>query len=163
MDFIEPSPIQSLSFPLIMKEPRLSLVAQSKNGTGKTCAFGLGVISSIDENNNDIQAVILAHRRELVIQISSVIEKMVKYSKIKCFPLIVGEHPKEYGQIMVSTPCHFENKFLRNKINKDLIQKLKIMVLDEADDLLKNAITSLSVKRVFDTFKKEKMNVRFIL
>ena len=162
MDFVEPSPIQSLAFPLIMKEPRLSLVAQAKNGSGKTCAFGLGVISTVDENINDIQAVILAPNRELVIQISGVLEKMAKHSKIKCVPVLVGEHPNEYGQIMVTTPCHFENIFLKNKNNKALIQKLKIMVLDEADDILKNETTSPAVKRAFATFKKENMNVQVL-
>ena len=162
MDFIEPSPIQSLAFPLIMKEPRLSLVAQAKNGSGKTCAFGLGVISTIDENINDIQGVILAPNRELVIQISGVIEKMAKHSKIKCVPVLVGEHPNEYGQIMVTTPCHFENIFLKNKANKKLIQNLKIMVLDEADDILKNETTSPAVKRAFATFKRENMNVQIL-
>ena len=56
MDFIEPSKIQSLSFPLIMKEPRLSLVAKEKNGCGKACVFGLGLLSSLDENSINIQA-----------------------------------------------------------------------------------------------------------
>ena len=50
MDFISPSKVQSTTFPLIMKEPRTNIIAQAKNGSGKTGAFGLGVISSIDEN-----------------------------------------------------------------------------------------------------------------
>ena len=102
MGFIEPSQIQSLSFPLIMKEPRLSLIAQAKNGSGKTCAFGLGVISTIDENLNDIQAVILSPHRELVTQITGVIEQMAKNSKIKVTSVLPGVEIKEYGQIIVT-------------------------------------------------------------
>ena len=160
MGFIEPSQIQSLSFPLIMKEPRLSLIAQAKNGSGKTCAFGLGVISTIDENLNDIQAVILSPHRELVTQITGVIEQMAKNSKIKVTSVLPGVEIKEYGQIIVTTPCHFENMFLKK--NKALIKNLKIMVLDEADDILINEATSPAVKRAFETFKTKKMNVQVL-
>ena len=67
MEFLNPSKIQATTFPIIMKEPRLNVIAQAKNGSGKTAAFGLGIISSIDEENKDIQAVVFAHTRELVI------------------------------------------------------------------------------------------------
>ena len=114
MNFITPSKIQSTTFPLIMKEPRTHLVAQAKNGSGKTGAFGLGVISSIDENSKDIQAVIFAHTRELVIQIEDVLTKIAKFTKIKVHA-IASDHNDEYGQIIILTPGHFENVFLKRK------------------------------------------------
>ena len=66
MDFITPSRIQSIAFPLIMKEPLLNIVAQTKNGSWKTGALGLGIISSIIEKYKNILAVVFAHNRELV-------------------------------------------------------------------------------------------------
>jgi hypothetical protein len=78
MDFIKPSKIQSTTFPLIIKNPPNHLVAQAKNGAGKTGAFGLGVLSRIDEKNKNIQAIIFAHTRELVNQIADVLSKMAK-------------------------------------------------------------------------------------
>ena len=91
MNFVNPSKIQSTTFPLIMKEPRLNLVAQAKNGSGKTGAFGIGVISSIDENSKNIQAVVFAHTRELVKQIQDVLSKIAKYTKVKVTALLSGE------------------------------------------------------------------------
>ena len=91
MNFVNPSKIQSTTFPLIMKEPRLNLVAQAKNGSGKTGAFGIGVISSIDENSKNIQAVVFAHTRELVNQIQDVLSKIAKYTKVKVTALLSGE------------------------------------------------------------------------
>ena len=161
MDFISPSKIQSTTFPLIMKEPRSNIVAQAKNGSGKTCAFGLGVISSIDELSKNIQAVVFAHTRELVKQIEDVLSKIAKFTKVKVTALLSGENePKEYGQIIVITPGHFDNCFLKR--NKSLINNLKMMVLDEADFMLTNEVTSRVFDRTFKLFQKTKMNVQVL-
>ena len=161
MDFISPSKVQSTTFPLIMKEPRVNLVAQAKNGSGKTGAFGLGVISSIDENLNSLQAVVFAHTRELVIQIKDVLSKMAKFTNIKVQVWLSGEDlPKEIGHIIVITPGHFENCFLKRDKNK--LKNLKILVLDEADYMLTNDVTSKVCERSFKLFQKEKMNVQIL-
>ena len=160
MNFITPSKIQSTTFPLIMKEPRTHLVAQAKNGSGKTGAFGLGVISSIDENSKDIQAVIFAHTRELVIQIEDVLSKIAKFTKIKVHA-IASDHNDEYGQIIILTPGHFENVFLKRK-QTNLLKNLKILVLDEADFMLTNEVTSKVVDRTFNLFKNNKLNVQIL-
>ena len=161
MDFISPSKVQSTTFPLIMKEPRLNVVAQAKNGSGKTGAFGLGVISSIDENSKNIQAVVFAHTRELVKQIEEVLTKMAKYTKVKVTALLSGEsEPNEYGQIIVITPGHFENCFLKR--NKGEINNLKMMVLDEADYMLTNEVTSKVFDRTFKLFQKAQMKVQIL-
>ena len=161
MDFISPSKIQSTTFPLIMKEPRTNIVAQAKNGSGKTGAFGLGVISSIDENSNTLQAVVFAHTRELVIQINDVLTKMAKFTNIKVHALLNNIEPStELGHIIVVTPGHFENCFLKR--DKDKLKNLKILVLDEADYMLTNDVTSRVCERSFKFFQKEKMNVQIL-
>ena len=159
MDFISPSKIQSTTFPLIMKEPRTNIVAQAKNGSGKTGAFGLGIISSIDENNTNIQAVVFAHTRELVIQIEDVLSKMAKFTKIKVKSLLSGE-PEQFGQIIVITPGHFDGCLLKR--NKDKLKDLKILVLDEADYMLTNEVTSKVCDKTFKFFQKEKKNVQVL-
>ena len=161
MRFALPSKIQSTTFPLIMKEPRTHLVAQAKNGSGKTAAFGIGVISTIDTNMKDIQAVVFAHTRELVIQIEDVLKKIAKFTEVKINAILAGSNePDEYGHIIVMTPGHFENCFLKR--NRDLLQNLKIMVLDEADFMLTNEVTSKIVDRTFNLFKKNKWNVQIL-
>ena len=160
MEFIEPSTIQAISYPLIMKEPRLSLIAQAKNGSGKTGAFGLGVISSIDENSKDIQAVVLSPTRELNNQIADVLTQMSKLTKIKVTTSFPNEEPSEYGQIVVTTPVHFENIFLKR--NKNLIKNLKIMVLDEADEIIKNENLSSAAKSSFYFQKRKYESTGFI-
>ena len=161
MDFISPSKIQSTTFPLIMKEPRSTIAAQAKNGSGKTGAFGLGIVSSVDENLNSLQAVVFAHTRELVLQIKNVLSSMAKFTNIKVQAILNGEDlPKEIGHIIVITPGYFENCFLKK--SKDKLKNLKILVLDEADYMLKNDVTSRVCGRSFKLFQKENMKVQVL-
>ena len=160
MNFISPSKIQATTFPLIMKEPRLSIVAQAKNGSGKTAAFGLGVISSIDPKLKDIQAVILCLNRELINQITGVLKDIAKNTDIKITSILLDSTQPELGQVLVMTPVGFVNQILIRK--KDSLKYLKMLVLDEADEILINETTSKSIKRAFATFKREKMNVQIL-
>lgn len=160
MKFTEPSKIQATTFPLIMKEPRTNVIAQAKNGSGKTAAFGLGVISSIDESSSEIQAVVFAHTRELVLQIKNVLSQIAKFTKVKVTSLLSGENETDVGQIIVITPGHFENCYLKR--NKEKLKNLKMLVLDEADFMLTNEVTSKVCDRSFKLFQKEKINVQIL-
>jgi ATP-dependent RNA helicase DDX19/DBP5 len=144
-----------------MKEPRFNLIAQAKNGSGKTCAFGLGAISSIDEDNKNIQAVVFAHTRELVIQVHDVLSKIAKHTKVKVTAPLSQEETNDYGQIIVITPGHFENCFLKRK-KDDLLSSLKMLVLDEADYMLTNEVTSKVCEKAFKLFKKKEMKVQIL-
>ena len=85
---------------------------------------------------------------------------MAKNINITITPVLAGENIYEYGNIIVMTPCHFENCFLKR--NKNVIKYLKMMVIDEADEILKNETTYPAVKRAFELFKREKMNVQVL-
>ena len=159
MNFIFPSKIQSTTFPLIMKEPRETLLAQAKNGSGKTGAFGLGVISSIDENNPNIQAVIFAHSRELVIQIKDILSQIAAHTQIKVTAILPREE-HTFGQVIVMTPGMFDNLFLKRK--KNSFENLKMLVLDEADFLLTNDTTGPIIKKTFNLFQKASLNVQVL-
>lgn len=51
-----------------------SVIARSKNGTGKTAAFLIPILNEIDQNSKQIQALILVPTRELALQTASVIK-----------------------------------------------------------------------------------------
>ena len=164
MGFLQPSKIQATTFPIIMKEPRLNVIAQAKNGSGKTGAFGLGAISSVDESNSKIQVVVFAHTRELVVQVRDVLSKIAKNTKVKVTSPLSQETEKdntEYGQIIVITPGHFDNIFLK-KHKDDLLSDLKMLVLDEADYMLTNEVTSKVCEKAFKVFKKKDMKVQIL-
>jgi len=161
MKFFQPSKIQSTTFPIIMKEPYSHLIAQAKNGAGKTGAFGLGVVSRVDKNDESVQAIVLAHTRELVNQITSVLSNIAKESKIKVVGLLNDKDvSKESGQIIVITPGNFKNVFLQKK--KLSLEKVKIFVLDEADYMLTNDLTSDIIKRTFKLFAEKKYKIQIL-
>ncbi|MCD6176768.1 MAG: DEAD/DEAH box helicase, partial [Candidatus Cloacimonetes bacterium] len=54
--FEEPSPIQRLTIPLLLKNEK-DIVGQAQTGTGKTAAFALPILDIILENTGKIQAL----------------------------------------------------------------------------------------------------------
>ena len=58
------------------------LIAQSKNGSGKTGAFALGSILRIDEKDKRTQVIVFSHTREMVIQICAVYKQMTENTQI---------------------------------------------------------------------------------
>lgn len=78
LGFKKPSTIQSVAIPLIASEPFHSLIAQAKNGTGKTGAFAIGTSLRVDRDSPETQVMVLANTRELVNQIYEVYVKLLK-------------------------------------------------------------------------------------
>jgi ATP-dependent RNA helicase DDX19/DBP5 len=160
MNFTKPSKIQSTTYPLIMKKPFAHLVAQSPNGSGKTGAFGLGTLSRIDDTQKSLQAVIFAHSREMVIQISDVLKEMAKYTSIEVTALLNTSKDVEIGHVVVSTPGNFENLFFKGK--KYSMENLKILVLDEADYMFTNDVALTVSEKCFKYFQNNNLQVQVL-
>lgn len=136
--FETPSRIQSLAVPPIVEGK--DVIAQSQAGTGKTGAFTIGVLSKIEESKKHPQAIIMSNTRELADQINSVVLDLGKYMNITTSLSIGGTNLKENvdkvkeSQIIIGTPGRIRDLIT----NKDFdTQNVKILILDEADELLK--------------------------
>ena len=68
MGFEETTPIQAKAIPVILEGK--DIIAQAPTGTGKTCAFGIPAIESVDPSDDSVQVLILCPTRELVIQVA---------------------------------------------------------------------------------------------
>lgn len=133
----EPTAIQQTVIPLLAD--RQSVVMQAQTGSGKTGAYGLGILPHICWEENAVQCLVIAPTRELALQIKTDLEHLGKYQRIKCTALI-GKQPMEQ-QIhdlkqkthIVSGTCgrildHFQQGTLgTNHIN--------YIVIDEVDEL----------------------------
>ena len=142
--FKHPSLIQAQTIHIINSES--DLIAQSKSGSGKTGAMGIGCLSRIDVNTAYPQALIIANTRLLALQIHKVIESLAVHMKIDVVACVGGNgggnkntsmnmQQIRYAHVLVGTPgriCEMLNKraFDGNKI--------KILILDESDVLLKD-------------------------
>jgi len=64
-EFAKPSRIQAVAIPMIVEEPPKHLIAQAKNGSGKTGAFVIGSLLRVDLANPKTQVLTVCHTREL--------------------------------------------------------------------------------------------------
>jgi ATP-independent RNA helicase DbpA len=133
------TPIQAESLPHILKNK--DVIAQAKTGSGKTAAFGIGVLSKLDVKNFHVQSLILCPTRELAEQVAKELRVLAKFQhNIKILTLIGGESfGKQLGSlrhsahIVVGTPGRVLKHL--NKESLDL-SALQTLVLDEADRML---------------------------
>lgn len=139
--FEKPSPIQKKAV-----RPVLSgrdVIAQAQSGTGKTATFTLGVLGRINVAENKTQALILAHTRELALQINNVFRQIGSYMDIVYNLSIKGistteninalsKKPRK-PHIVIGTPGR-----VLDMINKRALQvsTIKMIVIDEADEML---------------------------
>jgi translation initiation factor 4A len=120
------------------------LIAQAQSGSGKTGAFVIGVLMKVDPTKEVPQAVILANTRELASQIRDVTKEMGRHMGIKvalCVGGIQQQHNRtefnlkdaQMSHILVCTPGRLNGLI---KSSNELLNNLKILILDEADQLL---------------------------
>jgi translation initiation factor 4A len=138
--FEKPSPIQGKAIKPMMEGK--DLIAQAQSGTGKTGAFSIGTLNHIDTTQNTIQAVILSPTRELSQQSYNVISNLSSYMDGLRVQLLVGG-TSVYSDIeqLTNNPPHIVvgcpgRTFDMMKRGHLVTQSLKLMVIDEADELL---------------------------
>lgn len=134
----EPTPIQREAIPVLLKGT--DVIAQAQTGTGKTLAFVLPILETIDVESPDVQALILTPTRELAIQISNELKSLVPVTGAKVLAAYGGQDVEKQLRklqgnihIVVGTPGRLLDHLRRGSIN---FYKLKILVLDEADQML---------------------------
>ena len=92
LGFEEPSPIQVLAIPALLTGK--DAVGQAQTGTGKTAAFGLPILEKI-ASGKSVQALVLCPTRELAIQVSEELSKLLKREGIPHQVLNAKYHAKE--------------------------------------------------------------------
>ncbi|KGM94409.1 DEAD/DEAH box helicase [Clostridium botulinum] len=133
-----PTPIQEKSIKLV--KDGNDVIAEAQTGTGKTFAFLLPMFENISPNINTIQGLIVTPTRELAIQITEEATKLKKAKDLNILSAYGGKDissqlKKLKGNIhlIIATPGRLLDHIKRNTIN---LEKLKTIVLDEADQML---------------------------
>lgn len=140
LQFIVPSPIQQQTIPRLLEGSDLIGLAQT--GTGKTAAFALPILQTMDERCTRTQALIVAPTRELAIQVAAHFESLsVYYNGLRVAVLCGGQdyrpqlkQLREGAQIVVGTPGRILDHLERGMLQ---LEQLKTFVLDEADEMLR--------------------------
>lgn len=139
LGYHEMTPIQAQSLPVILE--RRDLIAQAKTGSGKTAAFGIGMLQKLNPTWFAIQALVICPTRELADQVSNELRRLARFAdNIKVLTLCGGAPMRpqiaslEHGaHIVVGTPGRLRDHISRNTINLSTVQTL---VLDEADRMV---------------------------
>ena len=136
LGYLEMTTIQAQSLPPVL-EGR-DLIAQAKTGSGKTAAFGIGILHKLNPSYFAIQALVLCPTRELADQVANELRRLARSEgNIKVLTLTGGMPMRpqmaslEHGaHIVVGTPGRIRDHLGRGSINLSTVQTL---VLDEAD------------------------------
>ncbi|HAQ49943.1 MAG TPA: ATP-dependent RNA helicase DbpA [Gammaproteobacteria bacterium] len=131
--------IQARAIPAILNKK--DIVAKAKTGSGKTVAFGLGLLHHLNPRFFGVQALILCPTRELANQVAQEIRKLAR--SVANTKVVVLSGGKPFGpqvgslshgaHIVVGTPGRVNDHLEKGTL---IVTQLTTLVLDEADRML---------------------------
>ena len=134
-----PSPIQQRAIiPILNKR---DVIAQAQSGTGKTACFVIAILGRLDLTVSSTQAIILSPTRELANQTKTVVDTIGnKMPNLRVQLMVGGSNVDDsrYSNIttphvVVGSPGRVHDMLKRKKL---MVNDCKIILLDEADELL---------------------------
>jgi ATP-independent RNA helicase DbpA len=139
LGYSEMTPIQAASLPSILAGS--DVIAQAKTGSGKTAAFGIGLLARLVATRFCVQGLVLCPTRELADQVSKELRRLARFTdNIKILTLCGGVPfgPQlgslEHGaHLIVGTPGRIIDHLSRGSLD---LKSLRMLVLDEADRML---------------------------
>ena len=160
--FEDPSPIQKKAIRPIIDGK--DVIAQAQSGTGKTGAFTVAAIQSIDENVKEVQCLIMAPTRELATQIHTVLNSIGTFIENLNAKLFVGgiamendiKELQDRPHIVVGTPGRIHDLIRRKKLNT---KSIKNLIIDEADEMLSSGFKD----QIYNIFQFLVTNIQICL
>ncbi|QIK69019.1 DEAD/DEAH box helicase [Erysipelothrix sp. HDW6C] len=159
-----PTDIQQQAVPILLNNH--DLLAQSQTGTGKTAAFGLPIVSSLEREDKKItQALILCPTRELCMQVAEELRSFARYKDDLEVVSVYGGAPidkqirdiKRGVDIVVATPGRLMDHIRRRTIRLNNCHKV---VLDEADEMLNMGFVD-DIREIFTHLPEERQMAFF--
>jgi len=157
--FVEPSPVQQDSIPVVLEGK--DIVAQAQTGTGKTAAFGLPLLNMM-KCDGSVEMVVVVPTRELAMQVSDELFKFGKFLNIKTATVYGGTSYSrqikhvESASIIVATPGRFLDLLSKKQININP----KYVVLDEADEMMDMGFLD-DIKEIFNYLNNREQTLMF--
>ena len=139
LGYTEMTPVQTQSLPPMLAGR--DVIAQAQTGSGKTAAFGLSLLQTLDSDTIRLQALVLCPTRELADQVSKAIRKLAaNIPNVKLLTLCGGmplgpqlASLTHDPHIVIGTPGRVQEHLKRGSLHGGGI---KVLVLDEADRML---------------------------
>jgi ATP-dependent RNA helicase DeaD len=140
LGFETPTPIQLQAIPVLIGGPR-DMIGLAQTGTGKTAAFGLPLLQTLDFSKKSTMALILAPTRELCVQITSDLKKYAAFMPGVRITAVYGgasiqgqiSELRRGAHIISATPGRLIDLIERGAVR---LEDIEVVVLDEADEML---------------------------
>src|SRR5687767_9111445 len=137
--YAQMTPIQAESLPAILAGR--DVIAQAPTGSGKTAAFGLGLLHRLDLAVIRAQALVLCPTRELADQVAKQIRKLgTGLPNLKLLTLTGGvalgpqlASLAHAPHVVVGTPGRVQELLRKKALD---LRGIRVLVLDEGDRLL---------------------------
>ena len=139
LGFKEMTAVQSQSLPHILKNE--DVIAQAKTGSGKTAAFGIGLLNKLHVKKFRVQSLVLCPTRELADQVAKELRRIARFThNVKILTLCGGTafgpqlgSLRHGAHIVVGTPGRILKHLDKETLN---LENMETLVLDEADRML---------------------------
>ncbi len=139
LGYAEMTPVQAHSLPLILAGK--DVIAKAKTGSGKTAAFGIGLLTHLDASSFRVQALVLCPTRELADQVGRELRRLARFTDNIKILTVCGGVPfgpqlgsLEHGaHVVAGTPGRLLDHLRRGSFD---LSALRTLVLDEADRML---------------------------
>ena len=159
LGYERPTEVQVKTVPEIIRGR--NLIVRSQTGTGKTAAFGIGLIERL-ANNDTKKALVLAPTRELAMQVCKELRGIAEGQDFRIFAVYGGQSigtqisALENGyDILVATPGRLLDLHRRDVVD---ISEFETIVLDEADHMLDLGFQD-EMTDILDRLPKEKLMI----
>lgn len=162
LGFNTPTNVQEMAIPKVLDKK--DLIVMAKTGSGKTGAFGIPVLQSVDSTSKLPQALMLTPTRELAVQVDKDLKTFSKHMNLRS-TAVYGQHSinteieiLEKGVSIVSgTPGRVMDHISRKTLKTN---EIKFLVLDEADRMLDMGFIDQVVK-IIRALPKDRVTLLF--
>lgn len=139
LGYLTMTPVQAAALPAILEGRDVRV--QAKTGSGKTAAFGLGLLQHIDASLFQTQSLVLCPTRELADQVAGELRRLARFLPNTKILTLCGGQPfgaqrdslQHAPHIVVATPGRLLDHLQKGTVSLDALSTL---VMDEADRML---------------------------
>ncbi len=155
--------VQAQSLPYILQNK--DVIAQAKTGSGKTAAFGIGLLAKLNVKSFKVQSLVICPTRELAEQVAQEIRNIAKFQhNIKVLTLCGGVafgpqlgSLRHGAHIIIGTPGRLLGHLNKGSLN---LENIDTLVLDEADRMLDMGFIE-DIQKVISFVPKKRQTLLF--
>jgi ATP-dependent RNA helicase DeaD len=162
LGYVTPTPIQSQIIPLMLEGH--DVIGQAQTGTGKTAAFILPILQTMEKRQSGIKALVLTPTRELALQVAEAANELGKGLNIRVLAVYGGQpyspqinRLRQGVDIVIGTPGRLKDLISKRELD---LSHVKTVVLDEADEMLSMGFIE-DIEEILGTVPAERQTALF--